>query len=756
MPQLVSDIVDRMRPGLAGRYRIERELGRGGMAIVYLAHDLKHGREVAIKVLRPELAAAAEPERFLREIRTAARLTHPHILPLYDSGETAGLLYFVMPVVGCETLRERLAREGALPLGDALRFARELAAALDYAHRQGVVHRDVKPENILLHEGRPVLADFGVARGLGARAEPAVSLPGTTVGTPAYMSPEQAVADGELDGRSDQYALACVTWEMLAGRPPFTGNGARNVMAQHAVAPVPPLRAQRPEVPAAVEAALRRALAKAPDERFETMAGFAQALDTADTVTLAVPTAERLRSIAVLPFANATGDASLDYLGDGLTEELIDALAHVAGLWVASRGTSFALKGQAEDVRAVGARLGVAAVLEGSVRAAGGRLRILVQLSETATGRLLWSQRFERGAEDVFALQDEIAQAAVRALRATLLAEAGIDDVGEVVPHRYTGNARAYTHYLKGRFAWNRRTHEGLLEGVAWFERAIAEDPSYALAYTGLADSYALQVDYRGVPVREGMERARAMARHAIALDESLAEAHTSLGWVQFIYDWDWEAAERSFRRALELNPRYATAHQWYAWIFVARGRFHEAVVEGRTSVELDPASVSLRRTLGWLLLYAGDAEGAVTCLRRAVAMNPTAEETLRILGFALARLGQIDEAEAALRDAAAASSEDAYALGALAWVLAGAGRREEARALRDALVARAATRYVSPVPLAMAHVGLGDADAAFAELERAYQERRGWMVYLRVEPILDPLRADPRFADLLARMRLG
>jgi serine/threonine protein kinase/tetratricopeptide (TPR) repeat protein len=752
--RVVSDIPARLRKALGDRYLIEEEIGRGGAATVYLAEDVKHARKVAIKVLRPDPPAGYEPQRFLREIRIAARLAHPQILPLHDSGEWNGLLWFVMPYAGCETLRDRLEREGPLPVDVALRITRAVAGALGYAHRLDVIHRDIKPENILLQEGEPVIADFGVATAVSAAGVDNVYITdhGFAVGTPAYMSPEQASAESGVDGRTDQYSLACVLYEMLAGEPPFAGTGVRATMARHAIEPPVPVRGRRPTVPVAVERALERALAKSPGDRFPTMTDFVAALvdPTLDVGSAVVLPGGDNRAIAVLPFVNASADPENEYFSDGITDELITALTKVEGLQVASRTSVFALKGAREDVRALGARLNVSAIIEGSVRRAGQRLRITAQLTGVRDGRTLWSERYDRELADVFAIQDEIARTIVDTLRATLL-----QDLGDPTPVRYTANLKAYQLYLKGRYSWNRRTPAAIAEGIRYFEAATAEDAGYALAYTGLADSYALQLDYRGAPVREGFERARAEAQHALALDETLAEAHTSLAWVTFIYDWDWPLAGQHFRRAIELNPRYSVARQWHSWFQVAMGHTDLAIAEGRQAIALDPASVSIRRSLGWLYYYARQPDLAFEQLRRAVAMNPTAEENHRLLGLTYLQVGQWDEAAAAFREARAISESPALAEAGLGAVAAARGRPEEARAILAGLEARRGDAYVSPVALVMVYSALGDADRAFDWLDCAYEERRGWLAYLNVEPMLDSLRGDPRLRRLVERMRL-
>src|SRR3989441_660237 len=386
----MDSVRDDLSAALGDRYTIERELGRGGVATGYVARDRRHGREVAVKVLRPDVAAAVGAERFLREIAIAARLTHPHVLPLIDSGQAEGSLYYVMPYVRGETLRQRLAREGRLPLKDALRIARELSAGLDYAHREGFVHRDVKPENVLLADGHAVIADFGIARAIcQACDDENVTEVGLAIGTPEYMSPEQAAGDRELDGRCDMYSLACVIYETLTGDPPFSGVSARAVIAKHLTEPLPPLRARRPDAPAAVEQALARTLAKDPADRFANVAEFVAALEEPPSPGVVPALVGKTRSIAVLPFVNASADPENEYLSDGITDELINALTKVEGLRIASRTSVFALKGKPQDIRAIGALLGVSAVLEGTVRKSGDRLRITVQLAAADDGRNL-------------------------------------------------------------------------------------------------------------------------------------------------------------------------------------------------------------------------------------------------------------------------------------------------------------------------------------------------------------------------------
>ncbi len=751
------DPIGALREHLGARYDLAEAIGSGGMAVVYRALDRRHGRAVAVKVLHGPVVRSREyADRFLREVRFAAQLAHPHILPLYDSGEFEGpegpLLYYVMPLVAGGSLRDRLRAEQRLPVDHALRIGRAVAGALDYAHRQQVVHRDIKPENILLQDGEPLVADFGVARALteACVAEGSITAPGMALGTPVYMSPEQASGDPGLDARSDQYSLACVIYEMLTGEPPFTGSPPRATMARHATEPARSPRTRRPEVPLAVEQSLLRALSKAPEARYPTMADLAVALVT-PLSGLAPASAEYARqAIAVLPFVNASPDPDTEYISDGVTDEVINALANLSGLQVASRSSVFALKGRQEDARTIGALLGVSILLEGTVRKAGSRLRVTAQLTDAREGRMLWSERWDRDDHDIFAMQDDLARAIVARLRAHLLGP-----IGEPAPRRSPASLKAYNLYLRGRYAWNRRTPEGLRDATRLFEQAIAEDPGYALAYTGLADAYALEVDYRAIPVTEGMRRARAEAERALALDDSLAEAHTSLAWVTFIHDWDWDRAGREFRRAIELNPQYATARQWHSWYLAAMGRVPESVLEGQRAVEIDPASVSIRRTLGWLHCIARRPDLGREVLERALVMNPEAPETLSTLGIAEEQAGRYEEAARVLREALLYSPEDSHVMVTQARVAMKAGRPDEARAIAASIMELGQRRYVSPSDLAKLHIALGDPDQAFTALERAHVERRGWLVYLRSDPLFDPIRDDPRFRRLLTAMRL-
>ena len=741
-----------METGLQGRYAIERELGVGGMAVVFLAVDLRHERKVALKVLRPEVAAEIGAERFLREIKMAARLTHPHILPVHDSGEADGLLFYVMPNMEGRSLRERLDTERQLPLADALRLTREVASALDYAHRQGVVHRDVKPENILLHEGAAMVADFGIGKAMSGAS---ITQAGMIVGTPSYMSPEQASGEADLDGRSDLYSLGCVLYEMLAGEPPFTGPTVQAIITKRFIAPIPQVRATR-DVPEPVDALVTRALARTPVDRFATAAEFLAVLAELTAgpgggPQRTPPDAPRSppppKAIAVLPLANMSADPENEYFSDGMTEEIINALAKVPGIQVASRTSSFAFKGKDLDVRAIGERLGVTSVLSGSVRKFGNRIRIAAQLVNVENGYNLWSESYDRQLEDVFAIQDEISHAIVDALKVRLTAESA----PLVVP---TTNLEAYNLYLKGRFHFTKFTEQGLKKGLDAFQKALLQDPGYARAYSGIADCWCDLADDWVVP-DDAYPRAKTAASRALEHDPELAEAITSIGKVLGWYEWDFAGAEHELRRAVTLNPNYAEAHFVFGSVLPSVGRLDEAIEEMRKALTLDPLSAHDSGWLARFYLYAGDYDAAIAQSRKTIELN---EDYFRaFLYIGMAKLAQGDP-EAALdwyRKGqildTAVRSYDALIAGPLAVL----GRREEAEEILQRLEEESRHQYVRAEILAMGYAATGDLDRAFACLERAYQARSAGLVYLHIDPAYAPLRGDPRFGELVRKIGL-
>jgi serine/threonine-protein kinase len=713
------------------------------MATVYLAQDLKHHRPVAIKVLLPELAAYIGTERFLREIETAARLNHPHILALHDSGKADGLLYYVMPYVEGASLRGRLLREKQLSLSDAMEITRQVADALSYAHSHDVVHRDIKPENILFQAGHAVVSDFGIARAISTAGGDRLTGTKVRIGTPGYMSPEQSETDAPVDGRSDTYSLACVLYEMLAGEPPFLGNSAQTILARQLLEPVPPLRSVRATVPVGVERAILRALEKAPADRFATPIHFAAALVPHDEAEADGVDAD---SIAVLPFANMSTDPDTEYFSDGITEEIINALAQLPGLHVASRTSSFCFRGKAIDLVEVGTRLKVANVLEGSVRKAGSQLRVTAQLIKVADGYHLWSERYDREMTDVFAIQDEIG----RAIADRLQVGRG---TGSALVTPATANLDAYHLYLKGRYFWAQRGL-GLKQAVECFSRALALDPNYALAHAGLADAYTLLTEYGMVPPTVTLPKVREAIQRALELAPDLAEAHCALGELKLVFDWEWPEAERELRRAIELNPRYIAAHYRLAlFLCLVEGRFDEALMHARRAVELDPLAQLPVTQLAGVLIGAGRYEEALTPLKQATELGPPILLTYLHLGVVYNQLGRAEEAMAALEVAAAASGRHPSTLAALATSFRALGKSAEVVAIYEELKARARREYVQNATLASAASVAGHMDEAFQLLEQACEDRDSILIYCKRYPAFRLLQGDPRMTQIYHRI---
>jgi serine/threonine-protein kinase len=698
-------------------------------------------------VLRPELSAAVAADRFLLEIRTTARLNHPNILPLLDSGQAGDVVYYVMPHVGGRSLRDLIRREAPLPVDEAVRITTQVASALEHAHRNEVIHRDVKPENILMHEGVPMVADFGIALAVSAAGTDRITDLGFYLGTPIYMSPEQASGDRDLDGRSDVYSLGCVLYEMLAGEPPFSGANPRAVMARHVRDAVPPLATVRPDLPRHIDRAVLRALAKEPKDRHPTAQSLADAL--VDEAVTPLPSTGA--SIAVLPFANMSTDRDDEFLSDGIAEEIINALSKIEGLQVAARTSSFAFKGKHEDVRAIGSQLNVGSVLEGSVRRSGNRLRVTAQLVNCADGYHLWSERYDREMSDVFAVQDDIAEAIVTVLRGSLLA-----GERESVAKRHTEHVGAYQLYLKGRYVENTRTPDGFTKGIEYFEEALRTDDDYALAYAGLADTYYLLGWYRHLPPREAFPRADAAAARALELDETVAEAHISRAYVKFYYDWDWVGAERCFRRALELNPNHATALHGYAEYLAARGRIDEALLSVQRAHELDPLSLTISAGLGWVHFFSRHYGEAAEHFEATLALDPHYVFIHWFLGQTYLMQERLDDAIAVLRRGLAGSKGHPGMSAYLGHACARAGRLDPAHTILRELEEHAMRSYVPADYFAVLYIGLGEADEAVAWLEKAYDERALHLVFLAVDPVFDDLRGDPRFDALLEKVGLA
>jgi eukaryotic-like serine/threonine-protein kinase len=746
----MTSLQARLAPALAGRYTLDRELGEGGMAVVFLAHDLRHDRQVALKVLRPEISAEIGAERFLREIKMAAGLTHPHILPVFDSGEADGLLFYVMPSMEGRSLRERLDKERQLPLADALRITREVASALDYAHRHNVVHRDVKPENILMHEGAAMVADFGIGKALSGGGR-SITQTGLALGTPAYMSPEQSAGELDTDGRSDLYSLGCVLYEMLAGEPPFTGVSAQAIIAKRFVSPIPKVRTTR-DVPEAVDAAVTRALARTPVDRFPSAADFAEALrvigrDNGTGPQRATGDAQRAqtKAIAVLPLKNMSADPENEYFSDGMTEEIINALGKLPGIHVASRTSSFAFKGKEVDVREIGERLGVTTVLEGSVRKVGNKIRLTAQLINVENGYHLWSETYDRQLEDVFAVQDEISRAIVDALKLRL----GSDQGQVVAP---TKNLEAYTLYLKGRFFFAKLSEPALRRSLELYQQALMQDPALARAYAGIADAWCNLADDWVAP-DDAYPRAKGAAERALQRDPELAEAITSLGKVLGWHEWKFAEAEAQLARAVSLSPNYAEAHYVHGTMLPAVGRLRDGIDTMRQALVLDPLSVHYSEWLTRFLLYDHDYDAAIALGMRTIEMDEICHRAQHYIGSSYLALGDPEQALSWYRRAQATERAPRSWDALIVRALAALGQREEAEAILARLEEESRRQYLRAEILAIGHAALGDLDGAFASLERAYQARSAGLIYLHLDPGYEPLRADPRYADLVKRI---
>jgi serine/threonine-protein kinase len=763
---------------LSGRYVVERELGRGGMATVYLAHDVRHARPVAVKVMQPDVVAPDSRERFLREIRTAARLTHPHVLGVHDSGEADGLLYYVMPYVDGETLRARLNRGGRLPLGDAVRLIRELADALAHAHASGIVHRDLKPENVLLSGRHAVIADFGIAKALAATLDGASSRltsTGISVGTPAYMAPEQAIGDGAADHRADLYSLGVVAYEVLAGAHPFGARAPQTLVAAHLTEAPPPLAARGADVPPALAALVMQLLAKDPAARPQSADAVLHALDALPTshvawapaigrtptlvaalvlvaavagyaawrraTSHAARTPSEIHTLAVLPFVNTSGNQNDDYFSDGLTDELAHALARLPGLRIAGRTSSYAFKGKSVAAIEIGRALDVSALVEGTVQRAGDRLRVTTELVGANDGKVLWDTLYESQSGDVFAVQDQFTHAVVAALRPSLgdrVADSRLADVG-----RGTTDQEAYELYLKGRYYWMARGSENVLRSVGYFKQAVARDPRFARAYAGLAQAYLVFPVWIPDPRDTTPALVAVNAQQAIALDSTLADAQ--LAYASTLEErLQYREAEVHYRRATALEPSNAYAHHTFGMMLLNLGRTDEAIHEINLATQLDPLAKSAGSALTLAYVFARRFPEASEAARRVLAID--SGYVLAFQGLAMAYLfgGHPDSAASTLERASQASAP-----AHLLWLLtayAASGRWSDAQRIRAELRQPGADRT-------------GGGDAAFADFvfgdreplvrfltTREGQRRWAMMNHFGCNPLIDPLWSDPRF----------
>jgi serine/threonine-protein kinase len=744
-------------------YRILEQIGAGGMGVVYRARDDRLERDVAVKVLPAgALAGDAQRRRFHREALALSRLNHPGVATVHDFDREGGADFIVMELVTGDTLAARL-KDGALPPDQVTDLGIQIAEALEAAHESGVLHRDLKPANIVITgKGRVKVVDFGLAKlvqaGVDTRASTLITAGDAIAGTIAYMAPEQLLGD-ETDPGCDLFALGVVLYEMAVGRLPWRNTLATALVNEilHTV-PEPPT-AVRPDLPAHLGRIILKALEKDPALRYRAAAELVADLRADPVATDIAPTRERrasggstrIASLAVLPLRNLSGDPEQEFFADGMTEALISRLAQIGALRVISHTSVSVYKGVRKPMPEIARELGVDAVMEGSVQRSGDRVRVSAQLIEAASDRHLWSNTFDRPLGDILDLHSDVSRAIAEELRAHLTQP----ERARLAGARLVQPA-AYDAYLRGRFFWNKRTPEGLAKGTVCFQESIDADPLYAPAWSGLADCHNVMGAFRWKPSREAFPLAHAAAARALALDPDLAEGHTSLAFALQYYHWDWGRSDESFRRAIALHPGYATARQWYADFLTGMGRLGEAFIEIERAVELDPLSPVVGTSHGDTFYYARRYQEAIGRYEHTLELDPGYRWARFNIGRTLQQLGRHDEAilsfERAHRDAGM-SLEDSPML---AHARAAAGDHAAARAVLPRIIEGWNRGNVSPYSVANIHIALGDRDEAFAWLERALEDRDRMMTTLRVHPRLDPLRSDPRFADLLVRMNLA
>jgi TolB-like protein/transposase len=770
----MTDQLESLKSALADRYAIEREIGAGGMATVYLAQDLKHHRQVAVKVLLPDLAVAIGAARFLREIEIAAQLTHPHIVPLHDSGEADGFLYYVMPYIEGETLRGRIRREKQLSLEDALQITREVADALEHAHSLGVVHRDIKPENVLLTSGHAVVADFGIARAITEAGGQRLTETGLSVGTPAYMSPEQAMGERDVDARSDIYSLGCVAYELLAGDPPFAGTNPQAILARKTLEQPPPLRTARDTVPAPIERAILKALAKVPADRFATAAQLRDALAyTPPSGTVAVERPRRparlrallltlaavalvvggywvtrgtesdgIRSLVVLPFYNATGDPEQEYLAAGMHDALITTLQQIGALQVTGLTSTMRYKDTEKPIPQIARELGVDAVVEAAVVRRGDSVALEVQLIDALPQeRQVWSQPFAGSLDGAIGLYNDVARAIARETNAELTP----DQQARLTSAREVSRA-SYENYLRGMYYLKKGTLEDAQRGLTYLYQAIEDDPADALAYATLAMGYIVAAHGPEPPV-SALPRAKEAAETALSLDSTLAETMSALAFLRGYYEYHWDEAEQMFLRAIELRPSLGLAHYWWSWQLALFGRIDEAIEEHKIAKELDPLDPMQTAGLGWLYLFQKRYDEAEAEARLALEVAPQDGMGLVVLAEALAARGMHEEALDVARRGL--HRDRAWILGRQ---LALAGRTDEARAI----AAEMETEPPDPWrawTLAVLYATLGEKDDAYRWLN--YEHIHCWVIGLGTLDFFENLWDDPRYPEMMRRMGL-
>ncbi len=733
-------------------YRIVEKIGAGGMGEVYLAEDEQLVRQVALKFLGTHMAASADcRERFQHEAQAAAKLNHPNIVTIYEVGEHQGRPYIAMEYIRGQSLREILAR-GPLPPERTIEIVCQICHGLTTAHEGGIIHRDIKPANIIIDDkGRVRLLDFGLAK---AQDSDLPSSSESTAGTISYMAPE-LLTGGSITPASDIFSLGVVLYQMLTGTLPFTGEyEATIIYAIVNTEPEPLPKRLRDELPR-IQGIIDRALRKDRLERYQQMAELLVDLGQAAEKTGlpgvdSRPESAREASVAVLPFVDMSPEKDQEYFCDGIAEELINALTRAGGLRVAARTSAFQYKGQSQDIRLIGKMLNVDHILEGSVRKAGNRIRITAELVNVADGYHLWAESFDRNIEDVFAIQEEISQAISGSLKVRLTG-----DKRKPLVAKPTEILEAYNLYLKGRYFWNKRYQGGLQKGMEYFKQVIDLDPGYARAYAGLSDSYNILAFYNHLPPLEACPKAKAAAMKALEIDPDLAEARTSLGWVHNFYDRDWVSAEKEFKRSLELNPNYAITCHYYGLFLVAMKRFDEGIAMMKKARDFDPLSLIISASLGGTLYFARRFDEAIPPLLQAIEIDPDFALAHAWIAGAYVEKGMLEKATSECRKAESVARGGTYGISWLGFSLAVSGQTAEAHEIAQRLIDQSEKHYVSSYHIALIYSGLGDGAATMHWLEKAFEERDNWLVWLGVHPAFDSVRNLPEFGELLRRVGL-